>query len=238
MLASSAALLAAVLLAQVTATPDTLAPPLGAVPDGDSLVPSLPGAPAAPSPPGAGPGPLTLPTLPPGGVRAELWRGARVGMTPTQVAALNPGVRPAAPLLVTRPPVPNAVVGAAAVMAVSDQVFGYPALATYYFSPVTGLVEVVVSVRDLRLRHTLDNVGIARDIRAGLQGYYGQPKVCLDTAKRGLVRLDCRWTSRSVQVGLSYVDYGGLSPNLDVAVRATPPKIREQGAVFGRHGAT
>lgn len=167
----------------------------------------------------------------------ELWRGARVGMTAAQVKALFPEARNAAPMLVTQPPVANAVTGGGAVWAVDEQVFGYPALATYYFGP-TGLLEVMVSVKGLRLRHTRDNVDTAREVRAGLLRYYGAPKVCLDTNRRGLVRLDCRWVQRRVQVGLSYVDYGGLAPNLDVAVRAVPPKPVEAGATFARHGAS
>lgn len=167
----------------------------------------------------------------------ELWRGARVGMTPDQVHALFPMARSAPDKLITRPPVDNAVVGGSAKWAVDEEVFGRPAFATYYFGP-GGLLEVVVNVKGLRVRHTRDNVEAARDIRAGLLHYYGRPRVCEDTARRGLDRLDCRWVTPTVQVGLSYVDYGGLSPNLDVAVRALAGKLRETGPVFGRHGAT
>ena len=180
----------------------------------------------------------TLPYVPVDGLPPpELWRGARVGMTAAQVKALFPEARTAPRLLVTRPQVANAVTGGAAVWAVDEQVFGRPALATYYFGP-TGLLEVVVSVKGLRLRHTRDNVDVARDVRGGLMAYYGTPKVCVDTDRRGLVRLDCRWVQRRVQVGLSYVDYGGLAPNLDVAVRAVPPTPAETGATFARHGAS
>ena len=167
----------------------------------------------------------------------ELWRGARVGMTSNQVHALFPMARTAPSQLITRPPVANAVAGGSAVWAVDEEVFGRPAYATYYFGPA-GLLEVVVNVQGLRIRHTRDNVQAARDIRTGLLQYYGRPRVCEDTAKRGLDRLDCRWVTPSVQVGLSYVDYGGLSPNLDVAVRALAGKLHETGPVFGRHGAT
>ena len=175
---------------------------------------------------------------PPPSLAPELWRGARVGMTLAQVEALFPAGRAAAASLVTRPPVANAVTGASAGWAVDEQVFGRPALATYYFAPVGGLLEVVVTVQNLRLRHTRDNVDTARAIRNGLLQYYGQPEVCLDTADHGLDRLDCRWVTRSVQVGLSYVDYGGLAPNLDVAVRSLPAKLHEPGAVFRQHGAS
>ena len=185
---------------------------------------------AAPTPLGA-----TAPQAVP--VSPELWRGARIGMTAAQVQALFPEGRAPAPVLITLPPVANAVVGGAAGWAVDEKVFGHPALATYYFGP-GGLLEVVVSVKGLRLRHTRDNVETARDIRTGLLRYYGRPRVCEDTAHRGLDRLDCRWVTPTVQVGLSYVDYGGLGPNLDVAVRAPAGKLHENGAVFGRHGAT
>ena len=178
-----------------------------------------------------------LAAAPPPPPTPELWRGARVGMTPAQVLALFPMARAAPSTLISRPPVANAVVGASAVWAVEEEVFGRPALATYYFAP-TGLLEVVVNVKGLRVRRTLDNVETARGIRAGLIRYYGQPRVCEDTAQRGLDRLDCRWVTTSIQVGLSYVDYGGLSPNLDVAVRAAQGRLHETGAVFGRHGAT
>ena len=231
-----APLAAAILaLAQLSATPDVIAPPAGPAQPGDGLYPSAPGvlAPVPPTPDTEAP----LPPPPPGHPQPELWRGARVGMSIPQVAALFPGFRPASATLTTRPPVPNAVIGGGAVLAANEQVFGYPALATFYFAP-SGLIEVVVGVRNLRLRHTLDNVGIARDIRTGLLRYYGAPKVCLDTDTRGLVRLDCRWTTRAVQVGLSYVDYGGLSPNLDLAIRAMPPRVRETGSVFARHGVS
>ena len=174
-------------------------------------------------------------TVAPASLLPELWRGTRVGMTAAQVHALFPDGRAPAPTLVSRPPVANAVVGGAAGWAVEEQVFGYPALATYYFGP-NGLLEVVVNVKGLRLRHTRDNVETTRAIRAGLLRYYGRPKICEDTNRRGLVRVDCRWQARGVQIGLSYVDYGGLGPNLDVAVRAPAPTIHEGGAVFARHG--
>ena len=183
---------------------------------------ALAAAPPAPAPSPLGP---------------ELWRGARVGMTPGEVHALFPMARTALADLITRPPVANAVVGGSAVWAVDEEVFGRPSYATYYFGPA-GLLEVVVNVKGLRIRHTRDNVEVARAVRAGLLQYYGRPTVCEDTARRGLDRLDCRWATPSVQVGLSYVDYGGLSPNLDVAVRALAGRLHESGPVFGRHGAT
>lgn len=173
-----------------------------------------------------------LPPLPP----PELWHGARAGMTPAQVVALFPHGRAPAPTTLGFPPVANAVEGGgAAGYAVDEEVFGHPAVATYYFQ-AGGLLETIVEVQNLRLRHTRDNVEIARDVQAGLTNFYGPPKVCADTDKRGLARLDCRWVTSSVQIGLSYVDYGGLGPALTVAVRSLPPKKRDTGAIFARRG--
>jgi hypothetical protein len=157
----------------------------------------------------------------------ELWRGSHVGMTLAEVQALFPTGHGAAPTLVS---------GGAAVWAVDETVFGRDALATYYFAGGR-LLEVVVSVKGLHLRHTRDNVDDARDLRQALARYYGPPKVCVDADRRGLARLDCRWVTPTIQVGLSYVDYGGLAPSLDVAVRALPGRVREHGAVFRQHGS-
>lgn len=166
----------------------------------------------------------------------ELWHGARAGMTPDQVKALFPEGRDAPPTTFGFPPTPNAVEGGgAAGYAVDEEVFGHPAIATYYFN-AGRLLEVVVDVQNLRLRHTRDNVQIAREVQSGLLGFYGPAKVCVDSDRKGLARLDCRWTPAGIQVGLSYVDYGGLSPTLDVAVRSAAPKKRFAGAVFGRRG--
>ena len=210
----------ALIAAMLAAT--QLAPAKSPANDKSADDPRLAAAPAAPATQTLGP---------------ELWRGARVGMTPDQVHSLFPMARSAPTSLVTRPPVANAVVGGSAVWAVDEEVFGRSAYATYYFGSA-GLLEVVVNVKGLRVRHTRDNFETARAIRSGLLQYYGRPTVCEDTAKRGLDRLDCRWATPLVQVGLSYVDYGGLSPNLDVAVRAPAGKLHETGPVFGRHGAT
>lgn len=114
-------------------------------------------------------------------------------------------------------------------------VYGHPSVATYYFAGGR-LLSVLVDVQNMQLRHTRDNVEIARDVENGLTDYYGAPKVCADTGKGGLARLDCRWVVRGVQVGLSYVDYGGLSPSLTVAARPMPPKKRAAPIVFSRRG--
>jgi hypothetical protein len=178
-----------------------------------------------------------LPSAPPPPPPPELWHGARAGMTPAQVAALFPQGRGPTPSPVkTAFPSPDLVEGPAGPgWVVNEEVYGHPAVATYYFA--TGhLLSVVVEVQNLQLRHTRDNVDIAREVETGLTSYYGAPKVCADTGKGGLARLDCRWVTDKIQVGLSYVDYGGLSPSLTVATRPRPPKKHTTPIIFGRRG--
>ncbi|MGC1303826.1 MAG: hypothetical protein WA840_15780 [Caulobacteraceae bacterium] len=165
----------------------------------------------------------------------ELWHGAISGMSPAQVQALFPkGRQPQ--LAVGYPPVPNMVEGGGgAGYAVDEDIFGHSAVATYYFQ-AGRLLEVIVDVKNMGLRRTRDNVDVARQIEGGLTNYYGPPKVCADTDKRGLARLDCRWTVRSLQVGMSYVDYGGLSPSLTIAARSLAPKRKVGPAIFPRRG--
>lgn len=178
-----------------------------------------------------------LPPGPPPPPPPELWHGARAGMTAPQVAALFPkghGFTPSP--IKTAFPSPNLVEGGGSPgWVVEEMVYGHPSVATYYFAGGR-LLSVLVDVQNMQLRHTRDNVEIARDVENGLTDYYGAPKVCADTGKGGLARLDCRWVVRGVQVGLSYVDYGGLSPSLTVAARPMPPKKRAAPIVFSRRG--
>jgi hypothetical protein len=175
------------------------------------------------------------PPPPPPPPPVELWHGAIAGMSPAQVQALFPGGRAPGPALVPTS-VPDMVEGGAYAGYLADQeVFGYPAVATFYYQG-GHLLQVIVNVQNLELHHTRDNVDIARAIETGLSSYYGPPKVCADTDKKGLARLDCRWTVRSLQVGLSYVDYGGMSPALTIAARPRPPKRKVSPAIFPRRG--
>lgn len=154
----------------------------------------------------------------------ELWSGARVGMTLDDVQALFPMGRAARGSGVSG--------GATPAWAIDQPVYGRPGVATFYFNNGR-LAEVLVSIRDLALRHTRENLQAARALEMQLDGYYGQAAQCVDGSKRGLGRLDCHWFARGVSVGLSYQDFGGLSPELDVAVRPLSAKDAFQGALFG-----
>ena len=83
---------------------------------------------------------------------------------------------------------------------------------------------------------TQGNLSAARTLATQLSGYYGKPKACVDLDRRGLARMDCRWSAGKLDVGLSYLDYGGANPTLDVSVRLQPAKPPQTGAVFKTKG--
>ena len=159
--------------------------------------------------------------------RPELWRGARVGMTLEAVQELFPKGRPGAgaPL----------VSGATALWAMDDEVYGRPGVATFYF--LAGrLNAVLVDLNEIKTRSTSENFHAARELRTALSGYYGTPKECVDISKHGLDRLGCRWTYNGVLVGLSYLDFGGKSAVLDIAIRQPPPRPATNTAPFSPKG--
>lgn len=155
----------------------------------------------------------------------ELWRGARVGMTPSQVQEMFPTGRAASGLGVEG--------GGAPGWAMDEPVYGWPGTATFYFAGGR-LTEVLVSLKDIKPSHTADNLKVARNLETALDGYYGKPAQCVDTSRGGMTRVDCGWSARGVRVGLSYQDLGGFSPTLDVAVRPQEPPKTNRGAAFGR----
>jgi hypothetical protein len=186
-----------------------------------TLLPIL-AAVAALSQPGAShPASAKPPAAPP----PELWRGALVGMPLAQVQAMFPKGYGAGGTGVEG--------GGAPGWAMAEQVYGRSGIATFYFR--SGLLsEVLVELNDVKPNSTRTNFEQARDLKAALSDYYGKPATCVDTDKRGLDRLDCRWEHNGVQVGLSYQDFGGQSPVLDVAVKQIIPKPYNPGAIFGR----
>jgi hypothetical protein len=154
----------------------------------------------------------------------ELWRGALVGMPIAQIQALFPQGYGSGGMGVEGGGTPG--------WAMAEQVYGRSGVATFYFRN-GGLSEVLVELKDVKANSTRTNFEQARDLKAALSDYYGKPETCVDSAKRGLDRLDCRWNHNGVQVGLSYQDFGGQSPVLDVAVKQIIPKPYNAGAIFG-----
>ncbi len=157
----------------------------------------------------------------------ELWRGALVGMPLTQVQALFPSGYPSGGL--------GVVGGGVPAWAMTEHVYGRSGIATFYFN-ADHLSEVLVELSDIKANSTQTNFQQARELKTALSDYYGKPVQCVNTDRRGLDRLDCRWTHNGVQVGLSYQDFGGASPVLDVAVKQIAPKPYNAGAVFGHKG--
>ncbi len=160
----------------------------------------------------------------------ELWRGAWVNMPIQQVQEMFSKGHPGG-----GPPLEN---GATQGWATGENVYGQPGLAGFYFRG--GLLDsVIVELNDMKPRSTAENMKTARTLETGMEGYYGKPTRCIESTRRGLDRLDCAWEVRGVDVGLSYQDFGGASPDLNVAIRALKARPPHAGARFhakGQHG--
>ena len=176
----------------------------------------------------------------------EIWRGARAGMTIEQVQELFPKGRAAAvPAPTTGAPPDQGVrvaartsttaVGALPVWSMDETIYGRDGVATFYFQSGR-LVATLVSLEKIKAHGTQANLDAARDLARDLSGYYGKPKDCVDVDRHGLARMDCRWSAGRLDVGLSYLDYGGASSTLNVSVRLQSPKPPETGAAFKAKG--
>ncbi len=158
----------------------------------------------------------------------EIWRGAHAGMTAAQVGELFPNGH--AP-----PGDTPAMSGAIAGWSMDEEVYGRAGVATFYFT-AGRLSSTLVSLKEVPVRSTGANLTAARALATELSGYYGKPKDCVDVSKHSLNRMDCRWSTPGVLVGLSYLDYGGASPTLDLAVQLPAAKPAVTGAVFKSKG--
>jgi hypothetical protein len=144
---------------------------------------------------------------PPG---TELWRGARLGMTPAQVQAAFPKAHP--------------VVDGESLLDDAKQLFILPgerlptgdtATASFYFRG-DSLIEVKL-VADVPQGRTDANIGRAEAISNSLVSAYGKPTNC--GPRQGLLAYECDWISRGLSITVSYMDVAGQSPLLETAIR-------------------
>lgn len=157
----------------------------------------------------------------------QLWRDARVGMTLEQVEEMFPKGFAAGGLPGWGGAVPQ--------WGMAEQVYGYAGAATFYF--LNGrLSQVIVSLPQVKTGTTDDNLAAARELARDLSGYYGKPATCVDALKKGLDRVDCRWSAPGLEAAMSYVDYAGQSARLNVTVHAPTAKKPTTGAVFKTKG--
>jgi len=207
--------------ALVFAACTTLLGATAAVAQSELVSPSL-DAPAAPLAPTVHQQALAAAPIP----KIELWRGAVLGMTLDQVKAVLPtGVSPIAP--------PALDDGSQPLWELADQIYGRGGFVFFFFRN-GGLTSVVVNLVGVKPHATVGNMDDARALETALSGYYGKPKLCLDSQARGLDQVDCRWEGHGLRIGLSYQDFGGRSPSMAIAIRPVPPPPKAKTPFFGK----
>jgi hypothetical protein len=164
--------------------------------------------------------------------RLELWRGALLGMTLDQVKTLFPAGHAPFPINGAKT-LPAEDDGTLALWQMTDQVYGRDGVATLYFRN-GGLASVTVNLNDIKPHATIGNMADARALENAFSGYYGKPKLCFDSTARGLDQVDCRWQGHGLRIGLSYQDFGGLSPYMAIAIRPAPGPRKAKAPFFGK----
>lgn len=141
----------------------------------------------------------------------EIWRGAKVGMTPAEVRAAFPAVKPVAD--------GEALLDNAKEKLRLDGVqlaSGDRARARFFFRG-EGLNEVKLLV-EAPAGKTEANVKRAAAVADSLASAYGTPVAC--GARAGLLAYQCDWIAKGLSVSVTYLDVAGQSPLLDVTLRA------------------
>ena len=138
----------------------------------------------------------------------ELWRGARIGMTPGDVAALFPKATASA-----GETLPDGSRSALMLAVDPGDALGS---AQFYFGP-NGLDSIIVNRPDVVAHDTNGNLAKAHRIQDQLTTEHGQPSAC--TEQRRIAALTCVWILGDAKAILSYRDIGGAAPALNVSFR-------------------
>jgi hypothetical protein len=145
---------------------------------------------------------------PPG---TELWRGARVGMTPDQVRS----VFPAAKTVFNGEALPDNAKQRLMLTGVRLPT-GETAVAGFYFRD-DSLNEVRL-IADVPAYQTAANVQRAAAIAQSLTPTFGKPVTC--GTRDGLLSYECDWLIHGLSVSVTYMDVAGQTPFLETAIRA------------------
>jgi hypothetical protein len=153
-------------------------------------------------------GPVEDRPPPPG---TELWRGAKVGMTPPQVQAIFPGAKVVfnGESLLDNAKQRLMLTGV-------RQATGETATVGFYFRG-DSLNEVRI-ITNVPPGQTEANVKRAEALAQALAPVFGKPTTC--GTRPGLLAYECDWLNRGVSVSVTYMDVAGQSPLLETAVRA------------------
>jgi hypothetical protein len=151
-------------------------------------------------------------------VGLEIWRGAKVGMTPQAVKTLFPAVRPVVDGESLLDNAKERLKLDGARLPTGDR-----ASARFFFRD-GGLNEVKLLV-EAPPGKTAANVARAAAVSDSLTPVYGKPIAC--GAREGLLAYQCDWMNKGLSVSVTYMDVAGQSPLLDVTLRAIGPADAE-----------
>jgi hypothetical protein len=142
----------------------------------------------------------------------DLWRGAKIGMSLSDVQARFPSARtPADPVTLTG--------GETDALELADTTLaGRPATARFYFKDAE-LVSVQLTLAALPVGRSADNMAMARAVAADLDRTYGEPYDCGDRSFSQIAAYGCKWLQKPLAVRLWYMDTAGQQPLFYVAYR-------------------
>lgn len=145
---------------------------------------------------------------PPRPLGPELWRGARVGMSPEDIAARFPKAVPSKGEALAK--------GPKSALSLPVQLGGVAAVAQFYFT-VDGLDSIIIDRSDLAAHKTDQNLVKAHQIVDQLTQDYGAPKTCAEQPR--VAALTCSWVLGEAKATVSYRDIGGAAPALSLSYR-------------------
>ncbi len=148
------------------------------------------------------------PPAPPLPLGPELWRGARIGMSEKDVAALFPKALPVVGEALAKGPKSG--------LKLAVDLGGAPAAVQFYFT-TDGLDSIIIDRTDVAAHKTKENLVKAHLVVDQLTSEHGQPKICAE--RPGLAALTCTWELGEAKAIVSYRDIGGSSPTLSVSYR-------------------
>ena len=153
------------------------------------------------------------PAPPPPPLGPELWRGARIGMAQTDIAARFPAATASKGELLPS--------GARSALTLPTKIAGAPANAQFYFD-ADGLASIIINRPDVVAGKTAANLVKARGVVEAVAAEEGKPGNCIEQPR--ITALTCTWSQGEAKAVVSYRDVGGAAPTLNVSYRRLSDK--------------
>ena len=160
----------------------------------------------------AAPSVIKVPTVADPVKGLDLWRGAKVGMSVSQIQALFHGAAtPAHPTVLTGGEIDR-------LQLAGVDLAGHPSVAHFYFNN-DELVSVQLSLTDLKAAASVQNLKAAERISSEISLLYGVSYDCGDKSFADVAAYECKWLRKPLSVRLWYMDTAGQAPLFYLAYR-------------------